>query len=219
MDEGWTRWILEQFGWEYASVGNAQLRAGNLRDRFDAIIFAEQSAAAIHSGFRGGTMPEEFTGGVGEEGAAALKAFAAQGGKIVFLNDAAEYAVDHLGVSAKNVLRGVSNRDFYCPGSLLNVKLEAGHPLGFGLPPEFTVWFETSPVFEPADAAVKPVLRFRESDVLASGWLLGEKHLAGKPALLDASLGQGRVILFGLRPQYRAQSWLTLKLLFNALVY
>jgi hypothetical protein len=80
------------------------------------------------------------------------------------------------------------------------------------------VWAEQSPVWEVEDPAARTVVRYSGAPVLASGWLLGEKFLTGKPALVELPMGQGRVVLFGMRPQYRAQSWLTLKLFFNALV-
>ena len=218
MDEGWTRWLVEQFGWEYTSTTNADIRGGGLREKYDVLVFADQSASSIQNGYRQGAMPDEYTGGLGKEGADALKQFAEEGGRLVFFNDAGEYAAEQLGLKVKNVLKGVANRDFYCPGSLLNVKLEAGSALGLGLPTEFTVWNEGSPVWEVEDGAGKAVVRYSATPVLASGWLLGEKYLAGNAALVDLALGQGRVVLFGMRPQYRAQSWLTLKLFFNSLV-
>lgn len=217
MDEGWTRWILEHFGWRYSSAGNADIRAGSLKERFDVIVFADMGAGVIENGHSRGSMPEEFAGGLGAEGAAALKEFLAAGGRLVFFNRSGEYAVRHLGVAARNAIAGVPSREFYCPGSLLNVRVDAASPLALGLPPEFTLWNEVSPVWESENGAAAAVLRYAGQDVLASGWLLGEKHLAGKPALLDVPAGQGRVLLFGFRPQYRGQSWLTLKLLFNAL--
>ena len=113
-----------------------------------------------------------------------------------------------------NALNGLNNRDFYCPGSLLNVRLRPGSPLGYGLPSEFAVWMEGAAAWSADDG----VLRYPESQILASGWLLGERYLANKSALLDIPSGKGRVILFGFRPQYRAQSYLTFKLLFNALL-
>jgi hypothetical protein len=219
MDEGWTRWILEQFGWQYASLTDAAVHAGSLRDKFDVIVFPDQTASTMQSGNRPGTMPDEFTGGLGQEGAEALRQFTASGGRLVFLNEAGEYATETLDAKAINAIRNVSSRDFYSPGSLLNVRLEPGHPLGLGLPPEFTVWNEQSPLWEPENNTAKTVVRYAQSPVLASGWLLGEKYLAAKPALLDIPQGPGRIILFGFRPQYRAQSYLTLKLLFNAFVY
>ncbi len=60
--------------------------------------------------------------------------------------------------------------------------------------------------------------QYPSSQILASGWLLGEKYLAGRSALVDYPMGTGRVILFGMRPQYRAQSYQTFKLLFNSLL-
>lgn len=217
IDEGWTRWILEHFGWQFSSPGNAEIRAGHLRARFDVLVLADMSAATIGEGNRRGAMPEEFTGGLGPEGAQALQEFLAAGGRILCFNRSGEYTARYLGLAVVNAVSGVSSRDFYCPGSLLNVRLDTTSPLAYGLPPEFTVWNEASPVWESPLPAARPVLRYAPSAVLASGWLLGEKFLAAKPALLDISSGPGRVILFGFRPQYRGQSWLTLKLFFNAL--
>ncbi len=218
MDEGWTRWILEHFGWRYTSLLNADIRSGSLRSRFDVIVFADISPAVIENGHARNSMPEEFTGGLGEEGAAALREFLAAGGKLLFFNRSGEYAARHLGIPVRNALSGVPARDFYCPGSLLNVRLDAASPLTLGLPASFTLWNEASPVWEPQNNGARSVLRYEPSGVLASGWLLGESHLAGKPALLEVPSGQGRAVLFGFRPQYRGQSWLTMKLLFNALV-
>ncbi len=218
MDEGWTRWTLEHFGWDYASVPNATIRAGKLREKFDVLIFADQSAAQIQNGYRKGAMPDEYTGGLGDEGAAALKEFAQAGGRLIFLNDSVDYAIGHLGVAVKDSIKGVPSKDFYCPGSLLRVELDTASPLGLGLPAELTIWNEQSPVFDVGDTAAHTVARYAASNVLASGWLLGEKYLAAKPALVDVAMGDGYITLFGMRPQYRAQSWLTLKLLFNAMV-
>jgi hypothetical protein len=219
IDEGWTRWILEQFEFAFRSVGNREIIEGALRKDFDVLVFADQSTFAIQNGYRAGAVPEEFAGGVGEKGAEALKRFVSEGGTLIFLNHACEYATEQLGVSVKNAVRGVSSRDFYSPGSLLNVKLDAKSPLSYGLPTEITIWSEGSPAWEvPEGSAVRSVARYPATQILASGWLLGEKYLAGKSALVDYPMGAGRVILFGMRPQYRAQSYLTFKLLFNALV-
>ena len=215
MDEGWTRWILEQFAFEYASLHNADIIAGGLRDKFDVLVFADQPPVSISQGYRKEQMPEEYTGGLGDRGAEALKQFAQGGGRLVFLNHSTEYANEALGLKLKNSVRGVSNRDFYSPGSLLNVTLDTKHRLAYGMPEHIAIWSEGSPAWETQEGVVAS---YPSSGVLASGWLLGEKYLTGRAALLDLRLGSGRVILFGMRPQYRAQSYQAFKMFFNSLV-
>ncbi len=215
MDEGWTRWLLEQFGFAYTTVHNADLQAGSLYQKFDVIVFPDQAANAIENGYGARAMPAEYTGGLGEKGDAALKEFATAGGTLVFLNDASEYAIAKLGVPARNVVSRGNASEFYSPGSLLNVKLDTHSPLSYGVPADLTIWSEHSPAW---DTQLPAVARYPDSGLLASGWLVGEKVIAGKASLIDAPLGSGHAILFGLRPQYRAQSYLTFKLFFNALL-
>ena len=217
MDEGWTRWLFDDFGFANSPLHNADIQAGNLRQKFDTIVIPDQARGQIAAGHRAGTMPPEYCGGIGDKGAAALKEFVEQGGTLILLNHASDYATQDLGVKAKNVLNGVPPRDFYSPGSLLNVSLDTKSPLAYGMPDHVTLWSEQSPTWEAPEGQV--VARYPSDHVLASGWLLGEKYLTGKAALLDVPMGQGRMILFGMRPQYRGQSYQNFKLLFNALVY
>jgi hypothetical protein len=220
MDEGWTRWLLERFGFRYASVSNSDLQSDDLNRKFDVIVFPDQRAGTIHSGHAPGSMPAEFTGGVGDKGAESLKRFAARGGTIILLNEASTYAQAHLGVEVKDAVKELSNKEFYSPGSLLNNTVDSSHPLAYGLPKEITIWSEGSPAFEvPAGSRTRAVSVYPESQVLASGWLLGEKYLVNRASLVDVPTGSGHIVLFGMRPQYRAQSYQTFKLFFNALLY
>ena len=222
MDEGWTRWLLENFEFAYRNVPNPEINNGGLRQRYDVLIFPDQPAAQITEGFKPGTMPEQYLGGLGAAAAENLRQFAADGGTLIFLNHSTEYALDALKIKARNTVQGVPNRDFYSPGSLLNISLDpAGpqNPLAYGLPAEITLWSEGSPAWElPEGSPARVVARYPKSGVLASGWLLGSKYLEGRAALLDVPMGQGHAILFGMRPQYRAQSYQTFKILFNAFV-
>jgi hypothetical protein len=214
-------------------VHNGDIQAGGLRNRFDAIVIPDQPANSIENGHRAGSMPQEYTGGLGPQGAEALKEFANAGGTLIFLNGASDYAISRLGVAAKTVTparaggrggdpdaaggdRTSGSSEFYSPGSLLNVKVDVRSPLAYGIPGQIAIWSEQSPAWE---TQLPVVARYPESGILASGWLVGEKVLANRAAVIDAPMGQGRVILFGMRPQYRAQSYLTFKMLFNALVY
>lgn len=220
MDEGWTRWLLENFGFEYTTVHNKDIQAGGLRGKFDVIVFPDQPAASIENGQR--NLPEEYRGGIGAQSAALLKEFASAGGTLIFLNNASEYAISRLGIAAKTVTpsRGGRGEDagsseFYIPGSLLNARIDTKSPLAYGVPAEIAIWNEQSPAW---DTELPIVARYPDSNLLASGWIVGEQVIAGKAALIDAPMGSGHVVLFGMRPQYRAQSYLTFKLLFNALV-
>lgn len=219
MDEGWTRWLLDQHRIPYTVATARDLRAGNLASRFDAIIFPEQNARQIARG-QGGAYPDSLKGGVGEEGAAALKAFVEAGGTVVAFNDASEYAIEALQLPVKNVLAELRPTQFYAPGSIFQVELDRAHPLAAGYTaPQPMVWFEASPAFEVTDPSrASVVARYpAQGDPLLSGWLLGGEKLAGKAALVDVTMGKGHVVLFGFRPQYRAQSMATYPLLWNAL--
>jgi hypothetical protein len=217
MDEGWTRWILEQFNFRFTSVTNPVIQAGGLRSKFDVIVFPNQSSEGMQNGHRAGAMPQEFTGGLANAHQALLE-FARQGGTLIFLNESSGFATEQLGIGVTNVVRQIPSRDFYSPGSLLRVTLEDRNPLTYGLPREIAIWNEHSPAWDVPVGAGKAVARYGASNLLASGWLLGEKYIAGRSALVDIPIGSGRAILFGFRPQYRGQSLQAVKLLFNALI-
>jgi hypothetical protein len=216
MDEGWTRFVFEkEMGVAYQEIHDREVRAGRLRERFDAIVLPDQAPATLLNGHAPGSMPEEYTGGLGPLGVAALRAFVEAGGTLVALDSATGFAIDQLQLPVKNVLAGVEPAVFFCPGSILAARANAVHPLGHGLPETTPVWFEGSPAFDVDRGSV--VLRYEAEDPLLSGWLLGGERLRGKAALVEAPLGKGRVVLFGFRPQYRAQSRVTYAALLNAL--
>ncbi len=97
MDEGWTRWLFDDFGFSFTSLHDADVQAGNLRQKFDAIVIPDQAAQQIAQGYRAGSMPPEYCGGLGAKGAAALKEFASAGGTVIFFNHASDYATEMLG--------------------------------------------------------------------------------------------------------------------------
>ncbi|MBV8208056.1 MAG: peptidase M14 [Acidobacteria bacterium] len=243
MDEGWTRWLFDQFEFPYTRIYDKDVRAGDLNSRFDVIVLPDQAVNAIVNGnaraaaaaageggtqraigdSQGGRVPEEFTGGIGAAGVEALNLFVTQGGTLVTLNSASNFAIERLGVGARNVLQGVANKDFYGPGSILRVDVDPAHPLAWGMERDTAIWFEHSPAFAPtfdrAAGDVVNVATYPGGNPLMSGWLLGDQFLQQHAALLDAPLGRGHVVMFGFRPQYRGQSYGTFKLLFNALYY
>jgi hypothetical protein len=227
MDEGWTRWIFDQNDIPYTRIVDADIRKGSLRDRFDVILIPDNSASAITSGRagRGGERgldvpptPPEYTGGLGTDGVAALDAFTHAGGTIVTLNKASEVYAKKDTPAVTNVLQGVPPKDFYIPGSILEVKVDTTSPIAFGSTPTLPIFFEQSPSFRVTGEA-KSIASYTSDNPLLSGWILGGTKLNGTSAIAEEPVGQGRIILFGFRPQYRAQSEGTYKLLFNALLY
>ena len=220
MDEGWTRWLFDVNHIPYRTVLDAELRAGNLKSRFDVIILPDQSAGQLRRGV-GAPYPDSLRGGIGDAGAASLKTFVNDGGTLITFNAASEYAIATLELPVKNTLDGVKPNDFYAPGSLLAVTLDRTHPVAKNMTTLVpAAWFEDSPAFEITDAtrAVAVASYPASGDPLLSGWLLGGSKLNGKAALVDVAVGKGHAILFGFRPQYRGQSMNTQPLLWGAIL-
>ena len=228
MDEGWTRYMFEQQAEvEYQTLHDTDIRAGGLRAIFDVIVLPDQSPKAMKDGHAPGAMPPEYVGGLGAEGVKALKTFVQEGGTLVALDSATGLVISELGLLVKDALADAApaggddddeerdGGDFYSPGAILETRVEGGSALGHGLPASTPIWFESSPAFDVKSGRV--VLRYPHGDPLLSGWLLGGERLHGKAALVEVSLGRGKVVLFGFRPQYRGQSWATYVPLLNAL--
>jgi hypothetical protein len=240
MDEGWTRWVLtKRLEWDhcfrYESVTDSQIRSNRLQ-RYQTIIIPDQPRAATLNGQRKGAMPDEYTGGLGEEGVKALREFVESGGTLVCLNRASDFAIEQFKLPLRDVVDGLPRTDFYVPGSILRIELDTNDPITKGMPKESIAWVENSPVFEvledPGKFAsgsvnlstrgpapnVRVIARYpADKDSLLSGWLLGSDRVKGKAALVEVAMGKGRIILFGFRPQYRGQSLATYPLFFNAI--
>ena len=226
IDEGWTRFIFDQQRVAVASLRDADIRAGNLIAKFEAIVVPDQAARTILAGYRAGAMPPQLTGGAGNDGVKALREFVEAGGTIVFLNRASEFAIEQFKLPVRNVVAGLPRTEFYVPGSILRIELNTSHPIARGMPEQTIAWAEDSPVFEvayrdlisevPASNATVIASYPRTHSPLLSGWLLGTNRMLNRAALVEVKMGKGRVILFGFRPQYRAQSWATYPLFFNA---
>jgi hypothetical protein len=219
MDEGWTRFILEDYEFPFASILDKEIRAGNLRSKYDVIIIpGELSETQILAGHRAGAVPPEFDGGIGEAGVQSLRDFLNEGGTLVTMDQAAVFAAKQFALPVKNVLEEVKPQDFYVPGSLLKVVLDTDNPIAYGMPREAAAFFEQNAAFEVSGNA-KAVGMYPLTNPLMSGWILGQEKLHGKTAVADVPVGRGRVILISIRPQFRAQVRGTYKLLFNSIYY
>ena len=219
MDEGWTRWVFDNWKVPYTTLVDSVVRAGKLHEQFDVIVLPDQPPGELMEGLPP-RYPAPYPGGVGSDGADALRQFLADGGTLVALNEASRFAIQALLLPVRNVLEAVSEEDFYAPGSIFRLELDTTNAVAHGMPRETVGWFQSGPAFEVLDSTVTHVIGRWPDDparVLLSGWVLHPERIAGKAAILEVQMGTGRVILFGLRPQYRGQSIATYPLLFNSL--
>lgn len=228
MDEGWTRWLLEEYAFDLTSLTDEDIRGGDLSG-FDVIILPSDDPSSMMHGHPPGTMPEEYTGGLGIEGALSLKRYVEQGGRIVALDEASGFAIDQFGLPVRDVVRDVPQSDFFIPGTLIAIENDTEHPLAHGMRQDGAAFFVRSRSFQIVSPArsndraapapdVEVVTRYAREDLVLSGWALGEdRYLAGRPAVVRAPLGDGDVVLIGFRAQMRGQPRNTFKLLFNAL--
>jgi len=231
-DEGWTRWILEQFEFPFTDVEDAEIRAGSLRSKYDVLILPSASTEAIISGYSQGTMPPPYVGGIGDAGVINIEAFVREGGTLVALNSACQFALDKLGLPAGDALRtlrtagrgaSVPNPEFVCPGSVLRLEFRPSHPVAYGMPPEGAGMFANSPAFQIYSGGegkgAEVIASYPDETLLISGYLKGEQYLRRKVAAASFVLDKGKVVLLGFGVQNRAQPYGTFRLLFNALFY
>jgi hypothetical protein len=221
MDEGWTRWVLEQYGFAHTTLHNAEMRAGKLRDAYDVIILPDQQPRAIVDGANGQNIRPEYRGGIGDQGVNALREFVAKGGTLVTLGAASDLAIDRLGVPLRDMKTTLTRDQHFAPGTILNLEVDVSQPIGFGMEATTTGFYNNSPFFsllEPfSSQRLDVIARYPNTDVVASGWLKGEDLMAGRAAVVNVEMRPGRIVLFGLRPQHRAQTHATFPLLFNTL--
>jgi hypothetical protein len=247
MPSGHLRWLLEQFEFDFERVFPATLDAGNLKAKFDVILFPDGGIPETDnagSGFGGGgggrqpnpqDIPEEYRAHLGRVSIAKtvpqLKAFAEAGGVLVAFGGSAVLG-HHLGLPVSDHLvevaqdgseRPLPGTKYYIPGSILSVAVDNTNPVAFGFEKKVDVFFDASPVLELAPNAslrgVKPVAWFDSKNALRSGWAWGQHYLEGGTAAIEAQLGKGKVFLFGPEITFRAQPHGTFKFLFNSIYY
>jgi hypothetical protein len=245
MPSGHVRWLLEQFEFAYEVVYPQQLDAGNLRAKYDVLLFPDGGIPETEggTGFGGGggsqprpeDIPEEYRARLGrvtiKTTVPQLKRFAEEGGTLVAFGGSAVLG-HHLGLPISDHLielqpdgseRSLPNTKFYIPGSILRIAVDNTNPLAFGLESQVDVFYDNSPVLSIKPNAtlrgVKPVAWFDSKSPLRSGWAWGQHYLEGGGAALEATLGKGKVLLFGPEITFRAQPHGTFKFLFNSIFY
>ena len=247
MPSGWTRWLFEQFEFPFEIVYPQQIDAGNLRAKYDVIVFVTgaiplpKSIGAPNPRLNnyfvkvptGADLPAAYRGWTGsiteEKSIPALREFAAQGGTIVTIGTSTNLAY-HLGVPVRNALvemtaqgheRRLPRDKFYVPGSILSAAVDSAAPLAWGMEATADLYYDNRPVFKLQPDAVargvKPVAWFASAAPMRSGWAWGQSYLADGIAALEAPVGAGKLYLLGPEVAFRAGTHGTFKLLFNGL--
>ncbi len=229
MDEGWTRYVFDTFQIPFRTVTVPHVRSGELP--YDVIILPADNENFIVNGLSAERYPTEISGGIGDDGVAKLKEFVENGGKLVCFGDSCDMVIKRFGLPVKNVVSGVARREFYNPGSIVKLDVHTPHPLARGLLDETPAYFANSAAFEvtatntetrrlPNERGIgniSVVARYAAKDALMSGWMLGEKLINGKAAMVEAEFGKGTLVMFAFRPQHRGQTFGTFPFVFNAL--
>jgi len=243
MTSGWTRWLLEQFEFPFEVVFPPDLDAGNLRAKYDVLVFPSGAIPRIQAegerGFlpsrmpRPEEVPEEFRGRLGvitvEKTLPALRQFLEEGGVVLAIGTSTALGF-HLQLPLFDPLmeklpdgkeRRLPREKYYIPGSVLRVKVDKGLPAAYGMQEDTDVYFNNSPVFglHPAAASrgVRAVAWFDGPRPLRSGWAWGENYLDKTVAVIEAPVGQGKVFLYGPEILFRGQPHGCFKFLFNGI--
>jgi hypothetical protein len=223
MDEGWTRWVLDRYEFEYVRVSGADIQAGNLRDKIDVLVISDEARGFLEGGGgRGGRGVAPAAGdpqSANELRLRAMEEFLRGGGTLVCFNRSSTFAIDQLKLPVKNVVAGVGRQQFFAGGSLLNVEVNTSHRVMLGMSMTPVVFYDGGPVFEMGEGFKGTVLANypQQEKVLASGFLQGESLIKGKIAALEVEFGDGRIVLLGFRPQWRGQPFGTFRVIFNAI--
>jgi hypothetical protein len=164
MPSGWTRWLFEQFEFPYQLVYPQGLDAGNLKSRFDVLVFTD---GAVHFGEQASpfsrpqpsadSIPEQYRSWLGhitkDKTLPQIEAFVKAGGDALTIGSSTSMG-SLLGVPASNYLTEVGRDEnehpltpeqFYVPGSILRAEVDNTDPLAYGLPDKTDVFFDRVP--------------------------------------------------------------------------
>jgi len=217
MPEGWTRWVFDEHGIAYDTLHDADIHEGRLLE-YDVLLFEDQSAGAISRGYSSELLPAPYSGGLGDVGVEAVKEFVTQGGRVVAIGRATDFAMSTFELPISNRVVGLESSEFFIPGSILRVYYNTGHEIARGLGAEGAAWYwGSSRAFNVTGGGVDIIARYGDGDPLLSGWVLGGEWISGQAAVVEARVGGGSIVLFGFPPNYRGQTIATWPLLFNAM--
>ena len=236
MPSGWTRYVLEDFEFNFEVIYPPDIDAGNLNDRFDVIVLPDGAMGGGGFGRFGSptdeflaTLPDSLRSRVGtisnETSVPALREFVENGGAVVAVGTSTRLGQE-FGLPLTSFLvdaagNGLSRDDYFTPGSIHDIRVEHGSPITHGLGERVHVLHSHSPVYQIGDGAanVRRLAWYDSATPLVSGWAWGQQHLEGGTSMIEADIGAGKLFLFGPKITFRSQPHGTFPLLFNGIHY
>jgi hypothetical protein len=222
IDEGWVRWLFEQYGFPVVTLHPEDFQQP-LASRVDILFMADDAelpiAGDLWRGARGRrAMRPEYAYALTQADLRRFERFVRDGGTLVAINNASTFAIEHFGLPVRNVVGALRSESFFLRGSIVQVMVDTTHPIMAGMPEQAAVFADNGPVFETLPGFTGRVLaRYPPTgSPLLSGYLIGARHLQGRPAALEVEVDKGRVVLLGFRPEWRGQPFGTFRVLFNA---
>lgn len=234
MPAGWLKWVFEQYGFNHKAIVSSDFQK-DLASQYDTIVLPDGTTRAnIVNGLNPERNDKEWAWayGVGEAGWKQLADWVRGGGTLVAIGSAVNTARALLDLPIEPALpeprqggRGgpAPALAFFCPGSLLQNEFNTNHPVAFGMPPAWPVFFEGDQAYrlKPGFTIQSEVVsRYPvQGPILQSGWLLGEELLRDQANAVAFRVGKGYVVTLGSQVDFRAQPRATFKLLFNAMFH
>jgi hypothetical protein len=217
MSAGWTRWLFEQYGFEYVTLRPGDFHTP-LTGRIDVVVMPD--GTRLGTAAAGRPVRPEYADAVSADDLAAFETFIRDGGTLVCLNSSSTFAIQQFKLPVTNSVSGLRPEEFFLRGSIVSASVDLSNPIMAGMPAQAAMFVDGSPVFDVQQGFGAVVLaRYGEAgSPLLSGYLIGEKHLAGKAAAVDVPLDSGHVVLLGFRPEWRGQPFGTFRVLFNAIL-
>ena len=242
MDAGWTRFVFDNYGIPFKVLHPEDFEKAELEKSFDVLVFPDKDPDILMKGkYKSGegiytvsTYPPEYTKGIGDKGFEKILKFLENGGKIISWGEStglftvplkikfAEDNVEEFSLPVTDISKSLAAKGLYCPGSLVNIKLKAGHPLTLGMEESIGVFYRGKPVFATSDPYFdmdrRIIASFPEKEFLKSGYIEKGELLDSKSAMVWLKKGKGQMVLFAFGPQFRASTPVSYKLLLNALL-
>ena len=241
ISSGWVRWIFEQYHFPFNVTYAKEIDAADLNSKYDVIVFVEGAIPALNpiaspweeKEPKEDETPAEYKEHLGkitaQKSIPALQKFLNNGGRIITIGSSANLAY-HLNLPVKNALvemvagkeKALPGEKFYIPGSVMQVDVDNDYAPNWGMNKKADVYFSASPVFKLAPEAiaqkeVTPLAWYASATTLRSGWAFGQAYLQDGVAAFEASVGKGKLFVYGPEITFRGQTHGTYKMLFNQL--